>query len=145
MSEPQSPTLEQMKLAFCWHLARRIVQADTVVQVAESEWLQGRFPEQDLRDAGLIDDAGSESGAFNAILGQAMVDLPDVLDLQGKFEVLQALFDATLADAEFHHREGDALVNAGRLLGMSTTDIEAFLSSQSEVGDVELPEPESDA
>ena len=142
MSKSESPTVEQMKLAFCWHLARRIVQADTVVQVAESEWLQERFPEQDLRAAGLTDESGSESKSFNAILGQAMVDLPDVLDLQGKFEVLKALFDATLADAEFHHREGDALVNAGRLLGMSTTEIEQFLSEQAEVGEVELPDPE---
>lgn len=142
MSQPTPHSIDSLKMAFCWHLARRIMQADTVVEVSEAVWLLDRFPLDALQAAGLADKQGAETEDFSEILGQAMVVLPDALDLSGKFEVLKSLFDATLADADFHHQEGHALIKAGRLLGMSTSEIEQFLEEQTEVGDVELPEPE---
>lgn len=135
-------SLDHLKLAFAWHIVRQIVGADGHLDPKEEKFLHRKFPEGALGAAGFVDDGGLPSDAFRAALGEAMIGLPETLDLEAKIDLLDTFMDATLADDEFHHEEGNLLVKASRLLGMSSSELNAWLDATREVGQLELPEPE---
>ena len=70
-------------------------------------------------------------------LEQALATLPDALSPADKRAILVELFRGTLADDDFHHREGSVLVRTARLLGMGSTELDEVLSALDEVGDVD--------
>lgn len=133
-------TRGQLKLAFSWHVAREILDADMEIAEGEEQWMAKAFPREALVDAGFVDNGGHPTAYYETCLGEALVTLPDVLSFDEKILLVRTLFAGTLADDEFHHEEGNVLVKAAHLLGLNSDDIEQALETIEDVGEVELDE-----
>lgn len=133
---------DDLKLAFAWHVAREIMDADLEVAEGEVQWLAKHFPADALSTAGFTDASGDPTERYHSALGQALVQLPEMLEGGEKKQLLGTFFSATLADDEFKREEATALVKAAKLLGLSMADLDSFLESHDDVGSLDLPEPE---
>lgn len=131
-------TRGQLKLAFRWHVAREITDADMEIAEGEIDWMIRTFPRQLLVDNGFVDGNGDITTDFEEALGESRVQLPRILSLDEKLALLGELFQVTLADDEFHHEEGNVLFRAATQLGVSSTELDDFLGTLDQVGDVEL-------
>lgn len=130
-------TRDELTLAFTWHLARQVADADFDVTDGELSWMDLHFPTDKLKAAGFVDHSGP-TRRYEDALGEALASLPDDLALEEKLGLITVLFEGTLADDEFHHTEGNVIVRAAQLLGVSNSQLDAHLSSLDAVGDVEL-------
>ena len=128
----------KLKLAFSWHIAKEITDADLEIAEGEEAWMSKVFPRDTLVDAGFIDSDGKATSEFESCLGEALAMLPEVLPLSEKLIMLTTLFEGTLADDDFHHEEGNVLVKAASLLGVRPSELDEHLASLDQVGEVEL-------
>jgi uncharacterized tellurite resistance protein B-like protein len=143
MPDQDDPTAEfdllQLKLAFAYHIVQRIVGADEKLARGEIRFLEQRFPAALMRRAGFLSETGTFTEAFERATSEALVDLPVRLNADEKLSLLDLLFEATLADDEFHASEAKVLVHAARLLGVSGEVLDAHLSTRrGQVADIEL-------
>jgi uncharacterized tellurite resistance protein B-like protein len=139
MSDFPRSTLE---LALSWHLAQEVLLADLEIAETEHAWLAQHFPQSKLQDAGLADEAGARTPFFHDCVSEALITLPETMSRDDKLTLIKTLFAATLADNDFHHKEGNVLVRAVHMLGLSDGDLDGLLGSLDQVGDVDLPDPE---
>lgn len=134
--------LDQLKLAFAWHVAQRIVGADGDVQSTESGWLASNFPTSTLASSGFVDGSGAPTDVFEQALDEALRVLPTELTLAARLQLLETFLDASLADDELHHTEGGVLLEAAAMLGVTPQQLDAHLDTLDEVGSVDLDDPE---
>jgi uncharacterized tellurite resistance protein B-like protein len=131
--------LHDLRLAFAYHVVHQIVGADQTLDASELRFVKHRFPASKLQRAGFLDASGGLTTRYTRAAGEAVIELPTRLTRLEKLAVLDLLLDASLADGEFHPAEGRLLLHAARLLGLSTADVDAHLSTrEGEVTDIEL-------
>jgi uncharacterized tellurite resistance protein B-like protein len=136
--------LEQLKLAFAYSIVEEIVDADQNVNDAERRYLSEVFPAITLESCGFVDEDGKLNDDYRAAVARSLEVLSGALTLHQKFELIDLFMGASLADGEFHHEEGNVMIWASRLLGLSTAELDGHLSSLAEVGAIDLPEPEGE-
>lgn len=132
--------LDQLKLAFTYHMVRRIVGADGDFKVAEEQWMNQLFPASDLESCGFL-EGRSFTPRFQEALQQAMAELPTRLDPPEKLELIETFLGATLADGTLQHTEGHVLLEAAQILGLSPAELDRHLDTLDDVGQVELDAP----
>jgi uncharacterized tellurite resistance protein B-like protein len=115
-------TLEDLLLAFSFHMARQIVAADEATESAELTWLAERFPSALLRGAGFLDDAGADTDRFVELRERALVELPERLTLGEKLAVVEGLLEAIAADGLLKPEELDAIRSVADMLGVDAAD-----------------------
>ncbi len=140
---PDDPTGEfdllQLKLAFAYHVVQQIVGADDQVAKGELRFLQTRFPADELRRCGFIGVDGAFTDAYHRATGEALMELPERLNDTEKYQMVDLLLEACLADDELHASEAKVLVHAARLLGIPNDALDAHLTTKrTMVGDIEL-------
>ena len=111
--------LDDLKLAFSLHVVDQIVAADAQLTKAELKFLDDQFPKKRLLDRGFCDDDGVRTDAYHEAAMDALDRLPTELDSTAKVDLLQVFLAATVADDTFEMAEGNALVDAARLLDLS--------------------------
>jgi hypothetical protein len=124
--------LDDLKLAFSLHVVDQIVAADDQLTRAELAFLESQFPQKLLRDRGFADEDGVRTDAYHQAAMDALDRLPHQLELDEKVALLSVFFAATIADERFEAAEGNALVDAARLLDMTDDEIDRFLASRDE-------------
>lgn len=142
-SDRDDPTAEfdllNLKLAFAYHVAQRIVGADDQLARGEVRFLEQRFPAELMRRAGFLSADGTFTELFQRATSEALIELPMRLNVAEKLGLIDLFLDATLADGEFHASEGVVLVHAARLLDLTTEALDAHLSTRrGQVADIEL-------
>lgn len=135
--------LDQLKLAFAYSIVEEIVDADEKVDEAERRYLAETFPATSLESCGFLDGDGSLNDDYRAAVAQSLETLANDLDLQEKFKLIDIFMGASLADGEFHHEEGNVMVWASRLLGISSDQLDKHLDTFDDVGSVDLPTAEA--
>jgi len=132
--------LDDLKLAFSLHVVDQIVAADAKLTQAELDFLEEKFPLDTLVKRGFSTADGVRTDAYHDAAVDALDRLPTELDSDQKIALLQVFLAATLADDSFELAEGNALVDAARLLDLSDQEIDGFLASRTEVGGTRLAE-----
>ena len=130
--------LDDLKLAFSLHVVDQIVAADNQLTKAELAFLEEQFPLKRLQDRGFADASGVRTDAYHQAAMDALDRLPVQLETADKVELLSVFFAATIADEHFEAAEGNALVDAARLLDMSDDEIDAFLATRDEAGGTDV-------
>lgn len=136
-------TLEDRILAFALHATQLVMTADDQLDPRESQFIQAAFPANALTAAGFIDANGALTDHYHSALETALETLPSALNEAQKYDIIERLFKATLADDQFERREGNILLVAARILGLPPSAVDHVVSSQEEVGELELGEPEA--
>lgn len=132
--------VDQLKLAFAYHIVRQIVGADGEFGAAEQRWIARAFPPTTLETSGFL-DRNLLTMAFERALETALVELPQRLTLEEKLDLLETFLDASLADEQLHHTEGSLIVKAAELLGVPPDALDKHLDTLDSVGSVELDSP----
>ena len=135
-------TTEQLTLAFAYHMVQRLIGADDAIHASELRFLESTFPAETMSASGFTKEDGTFTDRYRSALDAALIELPSMLTRSAKLSLLDTLFNASLADNNFDHTEGDVLVQCSHLLGLNASDLDSHLDSHSEVGNLDLPEPE---
>ncbi|MCB9688904.1 MAG: hypothetical protein H6738_16035 [Alphaproteobacteria bacterium] len=108
--------LDRLKIAFAVQIAKRIAEADGMWDLGEVELLTRTFPTAMMQRAGFLDHRRELMPEAQTMYRQALSELPRVLTMGEKLELL-ALFHKTCSvDGEIHPRELDVLVESGAML-----------------------------
>jgi len=134
--------LDELKLAFAYHVVQEIVGADDNLDIGEMSFLDEVFPNSTLSTAGFIDDDYRPTERYHTAVAQALKALPARLSHPQKLELLDTFLDATLADQDFAREEAAVLVKAAHLLGVRTEELDIHLDRSENVGSIDLPSPE---
>lgn len=114
-----TPDLLRLQLAFTLHMSEQILGSDRDVSDSERSWLHERFPREMLAQTGFIDAAGQLTATFEEARDDALITLPDQLELSGKWQIMEDLVQAAAADGVLAAEETMALAHAAALLGVS--------------------------
>ena len=137
-------SVDELKLAFAYHVVQLIVGADQVVSQAEAVYVTCHFPAEILRSSGYVDDDGLLTPRFSAARDAALADLPDLLDMAAKRALVSMFVGAAVVDDQLDHGESQIFVAAASLLGLSTDELDAHLDTLDDsVGSFDLPDPEA--
>jgi uncharacterized tellurite resistance protein B-like protein len=123
---------KSLVLALQLHLVDRVVGADLLKSSGENRSLERYFPRPVLQGAGLVDAHGERTALFQTALAQALIVLPQRLSHEAKLELLHLVVQIALADRAFRLGEGEVILWAARLLGLSDDDFDAFIASYPE-------------
>jgi uncharacterized tellurite resistance protein B-like protein len=134
--------IDQLKLAFAYQMVQEIVSADSEIDIAEMSYLDEVFPNSTLASCGFIDSDYKLTPRFHDAVRISRIELPRNLSLAQKLELVDTFLDASLSDADFHHREGHVLVNAALALGVTSAEFDQHLNTSNDVGSIDLPSPE---
>jgi uncharacterized tellurite resistance protein B-like protein len=135
-------TDSQLELAFAYHMVQRLIGADDAIHRSEILFLDERFPQADLFEAGFLGDDGAYTKTWRAALETALTELKHRLSEERKIVLMHTLLSASLADRDFDAAEGEVLLQAATVLGLSGALLDQALGHD-DVGSVELPAPES--
>ena len=118
-ADPVRPTaLDRLRVAFAVHEAKRIVDADGILDVGEIELLVLAFPNPWLRTCGFLDERTRLTPACEAAYHEALEVLPRSLSLEQKLELVTLFHRTCMVDGELHERELQLLLEAARRLGV---------------------------
>ena len=134
--------IDQLKLAFAYSIVEEIVDAGEEVDDAERKYLAETFPATSLASCGFLDENGKLNDDYRAAVEESLETLSGALALDDKFALVDIFMGASLADGEFHHEEGNVMVWAARLLGITSDQLDSHLDTIDEVGSVDLPTAE---
>jgi uncharacterized tellurite resistance protein B-like protein len=128
--------LEQV---FTRALLDAIARADDLVRPDEAELVERICPSGPLRSAGLLDERGKPTPAFDAARSEALDLLPARLPLGRKHAIVTSLLDLCVVDGHHHRDDSSLLFRAAQLLGVSTSDFDRHLDTLTDlVGNVDL-------
>jgi uncharacterized tellurite resistance protein B-like protein len=119
-------------LALQLHLVDRVVGADLLESSGEHASLERHFPRATLQEAGLVDTRGVRTERFQRALAQALTELPHRLGHEAKLDLLHSIVRIAVADRAFRLGEGEVVLWAARLLGLSDDEFDAFMASYPE-------------
>ncbi|MEZ4237193.1 MAG: TerB family tellurite resistance protein [Myxococcota bacterium] len=115
-------SLDELKLAFTYHLAQQIVGADGEVAPAEAQFVERTFPELLMVRSGFVAEDGSFTARWREALGEALLRLPE-LSVAERVAMVDTLFDAAMADASLLEVEADTVRRAARLLALDDEQV----------------------
>ena len=128
--ENSSPTrIDRMRIAFAVRVARKIVDADGILDLTEIELLARTFPSALLRRAGFLDARDLLTPAVERAYRQALAELPQVLTLSEKLELVTLFHRTCDADGDIHPRELDVLREAAAMLAVPRPTLDTHLST----------------
>lgn len=130
-----------LRLAFTRHVLDTLARSDGYLQDSERDFVQDVVPDAAMQAAGLMDEFGVLLPEYDAAHQQALRRLPVELSLEERLAVLGSFFHLCLIDGHLDRSEGSLLYEAARRLGVGSSEFDTFLSSQDDVGDVELDAP----
>jgi hypothetical protein len=119
--------LDQLKLAFSYHVVNQILGSDGEVVPAEAGFLARTYPPALLERSGFVAADGRFTDRWQHALGEALLQLP-VLAVEERIAIVDALFDAALADERFDVAEAGVVSRAARLLGLREEQIAPLLA-----------------
>jgi uncharacterized tellurite resistance protein B-like protein len=115
--------LDELKLAFSYHIVNQIVDADGVVEPEETKFLRATFPRALFEMADFVDrDTGRFTERWRIALGEALLVLP-TRTREERLGIIRTLLDAALSDQQFAREEGAILQRAARLLALDPGDV----------------------
>jgi uncharacterized tellurite resistance protein B-like protein len=113
---------EQLKMAFAYRVAERVVEADGVVDADELAFLKRTF-QADQMEALWLDDPALR----DTLARQAEVELADMLGYHEKLGLLSTFFGACYADGKVQVQELKVLKEAAGALGLDNADVVSYL------------------
>lgn len=137
-------SIDQLKLAFTYHIVNQILESDADVVPAEARFLQRTFPKDLLETSGFVDASGRYTQRWQDALGEALLELPVRLPVEERLAILETFYQAAISDDDFQYIEGNILVRAARLLGLKPEQFTARLEQLIGTGSIDLPAPEFD-
>lgn len=108
--------LDRLKIAFAVQIAKRIAEADGMWDLGEVELLTRTFPTPMMQRAGFLDHRLQLMPEAQTLYRQALGELPRVLTMGEKLELLGLFYRTCSVDGEIHPRELDVLVESGAML-----------------------------
>ncbi len=130
-----------LKLAFRRHVLDTLARSDGFVHQVEMDFVQDLCPDSALQGAGLMDEFGVLTVAYEEAHQDALRRLPIELALAERLELLRGFFGMCLVDGHLDRSEGSLLFEAARRLGITHQQFDRFLDDQEEVGSVDLDDP----
>jgi uncharacterized tellurite resistance protein B-like protein len=128
--ENGSPTrIDRLRIAFAVRVARRIVDADGVLDLSEIELLARTFPSALLHRAGFLDRRDLLTPAVDRAYREALAELPGVLTLTEKLDLVTLFHRTCDADGDIHPRELDVLRDAAAMLAVPRRTLDRHLST----------------
>lgn len=118
-------SLDELKLAFTWHIVHQILGSDGVVCEAEQRFVKRTFPDLLLERSGFFTETGFTQRWQDA-LGEALLTLP-TLSVPERVQIVDTLFKAAMADDQFEHAEGEILRRAARLIALQDEQVTQIL------------------
>lgn len=129
-SRDRSPTrIERLRIAFAVRVARRIVDADGILDLSEIELLSRTFPNGVLRRVGFLDGRDLLTPEVDRAWRHALAELPRVLTLTEKLELVTLFHRTCDVDGDIHPRELDVLREAAAMLAVPRSTLDAHLGS----------------
>jgi hypothetical protein len=119
--------LEELKLAFSYHVVNQILGSDGVVVAAEAGFLARTYPPALLERSGFVSGDGGFTERWQTALGEALLQLP-TLPVAERTAIVDSLFDAALADDRFDVAEAGLVLRAARLLGLREPEVAPLLA-----------------
>ncbi len=115
---PDAPPteLDKLQVAMAVQVARRIVDADGVLDLSEVQLLSEAFPNQWMQRCGFVDQAGQLTPAVEAFAARAESELANRLNLPQKLELITLFHNTCMVDGEMHQLELEVLTEAARRL-----------------------------
>ncbi|MCB9669386.1 MAG: TerB family tellurite resistance protein [Alphaproteobacteria bacterium] len=135
-------TLDELKLAFTFHITNQILESDGTVAPEELAFLQKWFPEAVFRESRFIDAKGRYTSRWEDALGEALLQLPERLSVEERLDLLETFYRAAISDGDTQYIEGNILVRAARLLGLKPSQFTARVEAMFGTGSIDLPLPE---
>ncbi len=123
-----APTrMERLKVAYALHVARKVMEADKILDLREVELLMTTFPQDLLIGCEFLDDEGNLTERWHSVLTEAAALLPIELLPEEKLEILTLLHRVQVADGENHKREAEVVHAAANHLGVSRGELAAHI------------------
>lgn len=119
--------IDRLKVAYALHIARKVMEADKILDLREVELLMVMFPRELLIGCDFLDDEGNLTERWGTVLTEAAALLPIELMPEEKLEILTLLHKVRVADGERHKREGEVVHAAAHHLGVSRGELAAHL------------------
>lgn len=119
--------LDGLQLAFAIRVAQQIVHADGVLDRHELDLLSRTFPIPMLAAAGLTDGRGALLPGYEEAWRVAQRELPRVLTLTEKLDLVTLFHRTCLVDGELHPAELAVLRRAAAALEVPDGTLEAHL------------------
>jgi uncharacterized tellurite resistance protein B-like protein len=119
--------LDQLKLAFSYHVVNQVLGADGAVVPAEAGFLARTFPPTVLERSGFVASDGRFTARWQHALGEALLQLP-ILPVAERVAIVDTLFDAALADDKLDVGETGIVLRAARLLGLREEQVSALVA-----------------
>lgn len=137
-------TLDELKLAFTYHISNQILESDGIMAPSEVAFVKRWFPKDVFENAGFVDTEGRYTSRWQDALGEALLELPVQLSVEQRLDLLEKLYMAAISDGDGQYIEGNILVRAARLLGLKPSQFTARVEQMFGTGSIELPLPELD-
>jgi hypothetical protein len=138
-------TLEELRVAFAWHVVGLIVGADAKVDASESIFVGAHFPQGLLERHGFVDGHGRPTARYADARVEALTRLPAELDMPAKLDLVTTFVGAAVVDEDLERGESRLVIAAARLLGIADAELDAHLDSMhGTVAAIDLPEPDLD-
>lgn len=141
---PETFTVEELKLAFTFHIVNQILQSDGEIMPEEARFLEQTFPRQVFARSGFVDRKGHYTQRWQDALGEALLELPVQLTVDQRLGILETFYQAAIADSDFQYIEGNILVRSARLLGLKAEQFTARIEQLIGTGSIDLPAPETE-
>lgn len=119
-------SLDELKLAFSYHVVNQILGADGSVVPAEARFLEKTFPRLLLERSGFVDAKGAFTKRWHDALGEALLQLP-TRSVPERVAIVDTFFRAALADEALEVAEAGIMKRAARLLGLQEEDYDQIV------------------
>lgn len=110
-------SLDELTLAFSWHMVNQILGSDGIVAPAEAKFLSRTFPKSLFTHSGFVSAKGEFTQRWYDALGEALLRLPE-LPIPQRSAIVATFFQAAVADDDFQWGEAEVIRRAARLLGL---------------------------
>lgn len=110
-------SLDELKLAFGWHIVNQILGADGRVDPVEARFLARTFPALLMERSGFVAADGAFTDRWHEALGEALLRLP-TLSVAERVAMIDTFFRAAVVDDQFELAEAGVMHRAARLLGL---------------------------
>jgi uncharacterized tellurite resistance protein B-like protein len=125
----QPSRLDRLQIAFAVKVARAIVDADGVLDLGEIELLTMAFPTPMMENAGFLDAQEQLTPAVDDAYRKAVSELPRILTMPEKLDLVSLFHRTCMADGELHPTELDILLKAAVMLDIDEETLRDHLRS----------------
>jgi uncharacterized tellurite resistance protein B-like protein len=128
--DKNAPTrLERCKVAFACSVARRITEADGVIDMGEVDLLMRVFSDELMQACGFLADDRALTAEFDVALMDAKRLLPKHLSLDDKLGLVTLFHATVMADGEATAMEESIMLQAANELRVPNETLQSHLSS----------------